>query len=113
MVWVTNTTSVDHKDTYAFEVFHFPAKKSVEIDEDKARHFFGYQMSDRAPVLARLGWALTMNDLPDGLKKLDRFVITETNPAETHDSLSPVVVERVPLPPSKAAGRKPAISAVA
>jgi hypothetical protein len=39
-------------------------------------------MDNRVPVLARLGWAVTANDVPVGLKRLNRFVISDEKPEE-------------------------------
>ena len=47
-----------------------------------ARHVFGYGMDNRVPVLARLGWAVTSNDVAKGLERLNRFVISDEEPKQ-------------------------------
>jgi len=41
-----------------------------------------------------------LNDIPEGLKKLEQFVISN-EPPKVKNHLIPPVVERVPLPASK------------
>jgi hypothetical protein len=95
MVYVTNRTPDDFEDMYAGNSYKFPAYVPVEVPEEAARHIFGYGEENRLQHLIRLGWTMTANDVKDGMKKLDKFVITKEKPEVDH-SLSPVVT-RVPL----------------
>jgi hypothetical protein len=79
-VWVTNATKETFEDMWHGDKYTFPAGKSVNVPLEVARHVFGYGLADRVPVLARLGWAVTSNDVPAALKRLDRFVIADQKP---------------------------------
>jgi hypothetical protein len=81
-VWVTNTTKEHFEDMWHGDMYAFPPGKAVMVPLEVARHIFGYGMDNRVPVLARLGWAVTANDVPVGLKRLDRFVISDEKPEE-------------------------------
>jgi hypothetical protein len=81
-VWVTNTTKEHFEDMWHGDKYAFPPAKAVMVPLEVARHIFGYGMDNRVPVLARLGWAVTANDVPVGLKRLDRFVISDEKPEE-------------------------------
>jgi hypothetical protein len=81
-VWVTNASKEHFEDMWHGDKYTFPAGKSVNVPLEVARHVFGYGLVDRVPVLARLGWAVTSNDVPAALKRLDRFVIATEEPRE-------------------------------
>lgn len=106
MVFVTNNTDEELVDGYHGIVYEFKPGETVEIPEDAASHIFGYGIEDKEPFLARLGWIKTRNDLKEGIKRLSKFEISLSAPAKKNHSLSPLVVEQVPLPPEKAARGK-------
>jgi len=81
-VWVTNTTKEHFEDMWHGDTYAFPPGKAAMVPLEVARHIFGYGMDNRVPVLARLGWAVTSNDVANGLKRLDRFVISDEKPEE-------------------------------
>jgi hypothetical protein len=81
-VWVTNTTKEHFEDMWHGDKYAFPPGKAVMVPLEVARHIFGYGMDNRVPVLARLGWAVTSNDVAAGAKRLDRFVISDEKPEE-------------------------------
>ena len=103
-VYVTNKNFKPLVVDYGGKDVAFPVNETVEIPLVAARHIFGYGDDNKEPYLASLGLCLTANELPDGLKRLANFVITEDVPQKDH-SLSPVV-EQVPLPPAKRGGGK-------
>lgn len=103
IVQVVNRSDEELEDGFAGVRYRFPVGEPVEIPVEAARHIFGYGEEDREPFLVRLGWIETRNDLPKGLKRLNKFEITEPNP--THNALSPVVT-RVPLPDRRRGGGK-------
>ena len=100
--FVTNTWDKPISFDYAFKLYEFPVGKTVEIPEEAARHLFGYGQEDKEPFMTRLGLIKTRADIPDGLKILSKFVVTDEPPRKNH-SLSPVV-ERVPPPAFKRVG---------
>jgi hypothetical protein len=109
-IFVTNHDEKPWKDSFSGIKYEFPVGKTVEISEEAAQHIFGYGMENKEPYLARLGWAVTANDLEKGLERLSKWELS-TQPPQKNQSLSPLV-ERVPLPSQKKAGGK-VLSAVA
>jgi hypothetical protein len=103
-VWVTNVGEEFFIDQWDSVQYAFSPNKPVDIPDYVARHIFAYKMSDKTPCLARLGWAVTNNDVPKAMERLNKFVITEEKPQSYHNA-SPVV-ERVPLPVSRRGGGK-------
>ena len=103
-VYVTNKWDKPLIDDYAYKLYSFPVGETVEIPIDVASYIFGYGKEDKEPVMARLSWIKTKNDIPEGMKILEKFEISLEPPQKNH-SLSPVV-ERVPFPPAKRGGGK-------
>lgn len=104
IIYVTNHTEHALTDGFAGKVYHFEVEKTVEIPEEVARHVFGYGDDNKQPYLARLGWAVTTNDLPRGLERLSNWELS-TVPPKKNQVLSPLV-ERVPLPTERKSGGK-------
>lgn len=82
-IFVTNQNDFHHSDRYDGVDYEFPPKERVTIPVDAATHMFGFNMPDKSEVLQRLGWANRHNpktgkleDDPEGVKKLARFVFT-------------------------------------
>jgi hypothetical protein len=106
---VMNTWDKDFVTEYGCEDLKFPVGKSVEVPIVVARHIFGYEDSDKEKYMARHGWITTTNDIPNGLKILEKFRISPVMPKENH-ALSPVV-EQVPFPPKRGGGKVLSMSA--
>ena len=100
-IFVTNKSDKNHRDSYAYRDYEFPVGQTIEISEEMARYMFAYGVENKEPTLARLGWIRTRNEIPDGVKILERFILSQEPPGRNH-SLSQVV-ERVPLPAAKRA----------
>ena len=81
-VWVINGTKEPFEDMWHGDKYTFPPGKAVMVPLEVARHVFGYGMDNRVPVLARLGWAVTSNDVAKGLERLNRFVISDEEPKQ-------------------------------
>ena len=103
---VTNTGKEVFEDGYAGERYVFAPGKEVSIPYEAAVHIFGHNLKDKSDTIARLGWAETNRDMPEGLKRLAKFKIEDDG---THRSLSPAV-QRVPLNSSKGDGGKLSVS---
>jgi len=104
MIYVTNNTQEPLKDGFGGVFYDFLPGKTVEIPEEVAKHIFGYNDSDKAPYLARLGWVRNTQEMQVGLDRLAQWEIS-TQPPKKNQSLSPLV-ERVPLPSQKKGGGK-------
>lgn len=102
-MYVTNKTDKELVVDYGCVEVRFPVNTPIEITDHAARHIFGYGEKDKLPFMTSLGIVRTMNDIPEGLKTLEKFEITDDLPKKNH-SLSPVV-EQVPLPPKKGGGK--------
>jgi len=104
-VYVTNRRDEVFEDGYSGVRYTFVPGKATEIPVEAARHIFGYGEEDKEPYLCRLGWIKTKNDLPEGIKLLRLFEISETK--NDGRLLSPAFVGQVPLPNKIRAGGKP------
>ena len=102
-VYVTNKTDKPLIIQYEFKELKFPSNETISVSEDCARHIFGYGVINKEPHMASLGIIKTTNDIPDGLKILEKFEISQEQPKKNH-LLSPMV-ERVPLPSKKGEGK--------
>jgi len=102
IVSVTNKWVKPVEASFEYVLYRFPINEAVEIPVEAARHIFGYEQENKVPYLTRLAFIQTMNDIPEGIKILDKFRITEATPKPDH-FISPVV-ERVPLPNARRAG---------
>ena len=91
-LYVTNQSDNLLEFDYEFKTIQFPKGKTVEITEKAARHIFGYLDSNKEEYMVRLGFIQTKNDIEKGLKRLEKFVISNKPPKQNH-SLSPVVDE--------------------
>ena len=91
-LYVTNQSGNLLEFDYEFKTIQFPKGKTVEITEKAARHIFGYLDSNKEEYMVRLGFIQTKNDIEKGLKRLEKFVISNKPPKQNH-SLSPVVDE--------------------
>jgi hypothetical protein len=95
-VYVTNKTDKVLVDEYAFKQYKFLLNETVEIPVEVARHIFGYGSENKEPVVARLGFAKTLNDMPEGLAYLKKFIVSEEKSKQDR-SLSPAI-DLVPPP---------------
>jgi len=104
-LYVTNHGDTILTDSWDGKPYVIEPGKTVEVPVHFAVNVLGHEAPNKAPYLARLGWAATLNDIPEGLEKLSKFEITTEPPKVKNHSLPPVV-ERVPLPTAKKAGGK-------
>jgi hypothetical protein len=95
-VYVTNRWEKPIEFSYNYKPYRFPVNQTVEVPEEAARHIFGTDDPDKEKYLARLAIISTRNDIPQGLKVLEKIEISQL-PPQNVQSLSPLV-ERVPLP---------------
>ena len=95
-VYVTNRWSKPIEFSFEYKPYSFPVGETVEAPLEAVRHIFGHGDPDKVPYMSRLALIQTQKDIPDGLKILEKFEISEQPPKKDH-LLSPVV-ERVPLP---------------
>jgi hypothetical protein len=104
-VFVTNESDTVLADSWDGVRFILNPGSTVEVPVEFAIHVLGANSQDKAPYLARLGWAATSNDVEEATKKLEKFVVSEEPPFVKNHSLPPVV-EKVPLPIERKAGGK-------
>jgi hypothetical protein len=104
-VFVTNKSESKLVFTYEYKQIEFPIGKPVEISLKAAKFIFGHGVTDKEPILARLGWIRLHSELEQGLEKLAKFVITD-QPFISEDRSLPSAVGVVPLHVEKRAGGK-------
>lgn len=73
MLRVTNRNNFTLKDRFDGVDYVFKPNDPVVIEEDAARHFFGYGMIDKVPALVRQGWCMSSDKTDDAFKKLNNF----------------------------------------
>lgn len=95
-LYVTNRWDRPIEFSYNYKPYKFPVGITVEAPDDAVRHIFGLDDPNKEKYLSRLAIIQTRNDIPNGLKALEKIEISDQPPRKDH-SLSPVV-ERVPLP---------------
>jgi len=110
-VFVTNRGDTPLTIGYDGVLYDFKKNIPVELPESGARQLFGFGLNDREHILVRHGWIKLHSELEEGLKTLDRFVITNDRPV-TNSSL-PSAVGAIPLRSEKNVGGRPSVKRVA
>ena len=103
-VFVTNRGDTPLTIGYDGVLYEFKKNIPVELPESGARQLFGFGLDDREHILVRYGWIKLHSELEEGLKTLDRFVITNERPVI--NSSLPSAVGVVPLHVKRHAGGK-------
>ena len=99
MLQVTNRNDFDLKDRYNGIDYTFPANTTVALDEEAAKHIFGFGDSDKVPYLVRQGWVRSSGEVETGMKMLSGFSFSSIDsplPGEViqkEEYVLPVVVE--------------------
>jgi hypothetical protein len=97
-IYVTNKTDKVLVDEYAFKQYKFPVNITVEVPIEVARHIFGYGSDNKELIVARLGFAKTLNDMPDGLLHLEKFIVSEEKPKQDRSLSPPIDIVPPPVP---------------
>lgn len=74
---VTNRNNFTLKDRYDGVDYFFKPNESVVIEEEAARHIFGYGATDKIPFLVRQGWCASSDKTDEGMNKLNKFKFEE------------------------------------
>jgi len=74
---VTNRNSFTLKDRYDGIDYVFKPNESVVIEEEAARHIFGYGVEDKIPFMVRQGWCASSDKTEEGMNKLNKFRFEE------------------------------------
>lgn len=74
---VTNKNKFTLEDRYDGINYVFETNKPVVIEEEAARHFFGYGIADKVPFLVRQGWCVSSDKTDEAMKKLNNFVFEQ------------------------------------
>jgi len=74
---VTNKNSFVLVDKYDGVEYTFKPNEPVVIEEEAARHFFGYGTPNKIPHLVRQGWCVSSDKTDDAMKKLNNFVFEQ------------------------------------
>ena len=98
MLKVTNRNEFDLHDRFNGVDYAFPKGGSTVVDEDVAKHIFGFGAPDKIPYLTRLGWMQQSRQYDEAMQKMAGFVFgsaEETEPGE----LAPPEQGLAPLQP--------------
>lgn len=80
MIFITNKNGFYFEDSYDGVLYRFNPGERVVLPTVAATHIFGFGLADKTETLKRQGWALkpgTLEEDPEGLVKLRKFVPTE------------------------------------
>jgi hypothetical protein len=125
---VKNRSDADLQDRFNGVDFLFPKGESTVIDEEVARHIFGFGDENKIPYLTRLGWMRSNLEFEQGMKRLALFTFSDEQDIDPDEiqqqqeqGLAPLqsgaaeeaatdgeVESAVPIPP-KGAGKKRSI----
>ena len=76
-LYVTNKWEKPITFNYEFKPYTFPVGETVEAPEDAVCHIFGHGDPNKENYMARLSLIQTKNDIPEGLKILSKFEISD------------------------------------
>ena len=85
MLRVTNKNKFVLTDRYDGIAYTFKPNEPVVIEEDAARHFFGYGLVDKVPFLVRQGWFNSSDKTEEAMKKLNNFMFEQGKTAFVED----------------------------
>jgi queuine/archaeosine tRNA-ribosyltransferase len=74
---VTNRNSFTLKDKFDGVEYVFEPNKATVMEEDAARHIFGYGSPNKIPYLVRQGWCPSSDKTEEAMKKLNKFIFEE------------------------------------
>ena len=121
MLKVTNNGNFDLNDRFDGVDYTFAKGCSMIVNDDVAKHIFGFGAPDKTPYLTRLGWMQESRQYDEAMQKMAGFVFgsaDEHDPGELktqEQGFAPLqgaadetvtdgtVESAVPLPPRKAA----------
>ena len=88
-VYVTNRWTKPIEYSFEYKPYTFPVGETVEVPVEAVRHIFGHGDPDKVPYMSRLALIQTQKDIPDGLKILEKFEISDQPPKATNPSSPP------------------------
>ncbi len=104
---VTNNSSTALSDRFNGVDITFPPGKRVLIDEDAAKHIFGFGVEDKTMHFARLGWLRSAGEMQAAMDRLAEFSFASFDPyaafreeddeGEPSQHLSPVAPDGAPI----------------
>jgi hypothetical protein len=77
LIRITNNNEKSIVGRYAGVDYHFKPGSPVDVPEIVATHLFAFGQDDKAIALARLGWAVSSDQIDAGLEKLARVEFTD------------------------------------
>ena len=86
---VVNKSDQEFADRFNGCDYVFPVGKKVLVDEEVARHIFGFGADDKTPYLARLGWIRSNGDYPAAMELLGKFSFSSFDPYAQLDEARP------------------------
>ena len=76
MLKVTNKSGEEFSDRFDGHDYSFPKGSTVSINEDAARHIFGFGEGDKTPYLVRLGWMRSNREYDMAMQTMAGFVFS-------------------------------------
>ena len=79
MLTVTNRNNFDFTGRFDGTDYNFPAKATVAVPDDAARHIFGVGVADKTDTLVRHGWMTHSGARDQALQILNGFAFGVAN----------------------------------
>lgn len=79
MIEVRNDNAFTYRDRYNGIDYEFPPGKTVPIDFEAARHFFGYGVADKMSTMVRNGWLSNSADMAQAKEILGNFIFRDAD----------------------------------
>ena len=79
MLKVTNRSAIHLDDRFDGVDYSFPKGSTVAINEDAARHIFGFGEPEKTTNLVRLGWMKSNKEYEDAMAIMAGFVFSVGN----------------------------------
>ena len=76
MLKVKNKSDIDLSDRFNGQDYHFPKGGSVALNEEAARHIFGFGDPDKTPYLIRQGWMKRSDEYGAAMRILSGFAFS-------------------------------------
>ena len=77
MLKVKNRSDADLQDRFNGVDYLFEKGQSTVIDEEVAKHIFGFGDADKVPYLTRLGWMRSNLEREQGMQRLALFTFSD------------------------------------
>lgn len=102
-IFVRNNSPESFKDRFDGEDFTILPGEYIEMPPEAAKLCFGWGEEDKSRAIRRLGWAETVNDLPEAARRLGLFSFHSSEEEAQRTGQAPARLEANAAPGSSTA----------